>query len=208
MIKQSLTVLVAAAALAVAGLPAVAQQDPQQPPYQNQQPQDAPQEMQPQQGGQPPQQVGPGNQQEAEDQGGPAPSGQQQGGPPSYAQQQGGAPGAQQQGGPPSYAQQDGPPNAQQQGEPQPGAPGMKRHGKNKLRVALRSLDLSDDQKSQIKGYMEQFRSSHQNGGTPETRRQLMANIESTLTPDQRSQFHDAMRAPAQELPQQGPAPQ
>ena len=83
--------------------------------------------------------------------------------------------------------------------EPQPGAPGALPHRHNKLRGVLRQLNLTPDQRTAIRSAMQSFRASR-NTATPMTRRQLFANIESNLTPAQRTQFENAMR-------RQGPPP-
>ena len=88
-----------------------------------------------------------------------------------------------------------------------PGATaGHGHHHKNKVRAALKGLDLSSDQKQQIASDMKAFRAAKQSG-TPETRADLMSKVESTLTPDQRSRFESAM-AKAATAPQGAPAPQ
>ena len=87
---------------------------------------------------------------------------------------------------------------AQAEAPPAPaGAPqaGMHRpHGK--MRAALATLNLSSDQRAQIKGFMKSFRDSRQTA-TPETRKQLIGQIEGVLTPDQQSAFETQLHAPA-----------
>jgi Spy/CpxP family protein refolding chaperone len=69
------------------------------------------------------------------------------------------------------------------------------------MRAALSSLDLTADQQTQIKGFMKSFRDSRQTS-TPETRKQLLAQIEGVLTPDQQGKFEAGMHAKADEAPQ------
>ena len=75
-------------------------------------------------------------------------------------------------------------------------APGM--HRRSKMHAVLSSLDLTADQRTQIKGFMKSFHDSRQTA-TPETRKQLLAQIEGVLTPDQQSKFEAGMHAPAAE---------
>jgi Spy/CpxP family protein refolding chaperone len=64
---------------------------------------------------------------------------------------------------------------------------------KNKMMAALRELNLSEDQKAKIKGFMTSFRDAR-DSATPETRKQLRDQIEGVLTPDQRTQFDAQMK--------------
>ncbi|MBD5635477.1 MAG: hypothetical protein IAI49_13455 [Candidatus Eremiobacteraeota bacterium] len=66
------------------------------------------------------------------------------------------------------------------------------RHG-SRIRAALRSLDLTDDQKAQIDDVMRQFRESRRSQ-TPMTRDRLLAQITGVLTPTQQARFRAAMR--------------
>ena len=66
-------------------------------------------------------------------------------------------------------------------------------HHKNKMMAALRELNLSDDQKAKVKGFMTSFRDAR-DSATPETRKQLRDQIEGILTPDQRTQFDAQMK--------------
>jgi len=84
------------------------------------------------------------------------------------------------------------------------GAPAQAMHHRSKMREVLSSLDLTDDQKAQIKGFMKSFHDSRQTA-TPETRKQLLAQIEGVLTPDQAGKFEAGMHAKA---PDQAPQPQ
>ncbi len=71
--------------------------------------------------------------------------------------------------------------------------PAHHHHHKNRMLSALRQLNLSDDQKSKIKGFMTAFRDSR-SSTTPETRAQLRGQIEGVLTPEQRTQFEAQMK--------------
>ena len=71
--------------------------------------------------------------------------------------------------------------------------PGAQHHHGGRMGRALRALDLSASQQSQIKTLMTSYRSSR-TSATPQTRKQLMAGIENVLTPTQRSQFETAMQ--------------
>jgi Spy/CpxP family protein refolding chaperone len=66
-------------------------------------------------------------------------------------------------------------------------------HHRNKMMAALSELNLSDDQKAKIKGFMTSFREAH-DSATPETRKQLREQVEGVLTPDQRGQFEAQMK--------------
>jgi Spy/CpxP family protein refolding chaperone len=76
---------------------------------------------------------------------------------------------------------------------PAPQAGGHHRHRKNRMMAALRGLNLSDDQKTKIEGFMTSYRDSR-TSATPETRGQLRAQVESVLTPDQRTQFDTKLK--------------
>jgi Spy/CpxP family protein refolding chaperone len=90
---------------------------------------------------------------------------------------------------------------------PAPPASAPHRGGAHFMR-ALRSLNLSDAQKTQIKTAMQQTRQANENAD-PQTRKanleQLRSQITSVLTPDQRAQLQaelqkereDAANAPA-----------
>jgi len=74
------------------------------------------------------------------------------------------------------------------------------------MRVALRSLDLSDAQRQQLKGIYVQARTARQNG-QPISRADLLKQINGVLTPAQRTQFQAAL-AKARAAQQQPPAQQ
>ncbi len=77
-------------------------------------------------------------------------------------------------------------------------ATGAHHHHKNKMMSALRELNLSDDQKAKIKGYMTSYRDAR-SSATPETREALRGQIEGVLTPDQRAQFEARLKAHSEE---------
>jgi Spy/CpxP family protein refolding chaperone len=89
-----------------------------------------------------------------------------------------------------TYPLPTAPPGANAAGSQGPGAA----HGGNRLRMALRGLNLSPDQRGQIRAFVRQFR-AERNTATPMTRKALLAQIEGTLTPQQRSRFESRMRA-------------
>jgi Spy/CpxP family protein refolding chaperone len=60
------------------------------------------------------------------------------------------------------------------------------------MRGELKSLDLTPDQKAQIKGFMKSYRESR-DSANPETRKQLLSQIESVLTPDQKAKLESEM---------------
>ncbi len=79
-------------------------------------------------------------------------------------------------------------------------APGsVPRHHHNRYMRAVRSLNLSDAQKQQIRGFVQAMRTANQNAD-PVTKRanakQLRAQIDGVLTPDQRTQLRAALAAP------------
>jgi Spy/CpxP family protein refolding chaperone len=84
------------------------------------------------------------------------------------------------------------------------GAPPPAMHRRAKMREVLSSLELTADQQAQIKGFMKSFHDSRQTA-TPETRKQLLAQIEGVLTPDQQGKFEAGMHAKATD---QAPQPQ
>jgi Spy/CpxP family protein refolding chaperone len=83
-----------------------------------------------------------------------------------------------------TYPLPTAPPGANAPGAQAPGAP---RRG-NRVRTMLRDLNLSSDQRGQIRAMFQQFRAAR-NTATPITRRALLAQIEGVLTPQQRSRF-------------------
>ncbi len=65
-------------------------------------------------------------------------------------------------------------------------------HHRNRMMKALKSLNLSDSQRSQIKDVVASYRSSR-TSATPMTRDQMRQKIEAMLTPAQRTQFESQM---------------
>ncbi len=90
-------------------------------------------------------------------------------------------------------AQSVAPPPAPQ--APAAGAPAHAHHAG--MRQALKNLNLSDDQRKQIAGIMKQTRQANQNAD-PQTRRanmkQMRAQINGVLTPDQQTQLRVTLR--------------
>ncbi|MDQ2857090.1 MAG: hypothetical protein M3R53_00375 [Candidatus Eremiobacteraeota bacterium] len=80
-------------------------------------------------------------------------------------------------------------------------------HRGSAMRHALKTLGLSADQKTRIKEIMTSYRASR-HSASPQTRRQLRANIEGVLTPDQRTRFAAAMQQQARSRSQGARAPQ
>ncbi len=76
---------------------------------------------------------------------------------------------------------------AQQQGPP---PPAQSQHGDRMMR-RFSDLNLSDQQKSQIKSLMESYRQAHPKGSAPDpdSRKQLREQINAVLTPDQQAQL-------------------
>jgi len=79
-----------------------------------------------------------------------------------------------------------------------PGAQfGARRHHRNHFMHALRSLNLSDAQRSQIRDLIRQTRVANQNAD-PQTRRANMVamrqHLDALLTPDQRTRLHAALQ--------------
>ncbi|MBD5603774.1 MAG: hypothetical protein IAI48_01570 [Candidatus Eremiobacteraeota bacterium] len=101
-----------------------------------------------------------------------------------------------------AFAQAEAPP------APAPAAAGAPQAGMHrphaKMRAALATLNLSSDQRAQIEGFMKSFHDSRRTA-TPETRKQLIGQIEGVLTPDQQTAFETALHAPA---PAAQPQPQ
>ena len=88
-----------------------------------------------------------------------------------------------------SYPLPTAPPGATGQA---PGAPtGQARP--NRLRAALAQLGLSPAQHSQILSMITSYRAAR-GTSTPITRKQLLANIEGILTPDQQRRFQTLIR--------------
>jgi hypothetical protein len=63
------------------------------------------------------------------------------------------------------------------------------------MRLALQSLALSPEQHAKIQGMMRSFRQARQ-AGNPVPRRQMIARIESVLTPQQQHRFEAQIRRP------------
>jgi Spy/CpxP family protein refolding chaperone len=99
-----------------------------------------------------------------------------------------------------SYPLPTAPPAAGAQG---PGAAGATHGHRARLRMVLRRLNLTPAERSAIRSFVQSFRASR---GTANaiTRRQLLAQIEGVLTPDQRARFEVGMRA-QRRLPQATP---
>jgi Spy/CpxP family protein refolding chaperone len=72
------------------------------------------------------------------------------------------------------------------------GAPPAHQHHRGRLGRALRSLDLSDAQKAQIRTIVSNAHQAKENG-SPTTRQELVQQIEGVLMPDQRRKFEAAM---------------
>lgn len=79
-------------------------------------------------------------------------------------------------------------------------------HQRSKLARALCGLDLSCDQRAQIKTILADAREARRSG-TPLPRQQLISRIEGVLTPDQRTAFEAALTRPAQAAPQPAATP-
>jgi len=88
-----------------------------------------------------------------------------------------------------TYPLPTAPPGANASGPNAPAgqAPGAPRRG-NRVRAMLRDLNLSPDQRGQIRAMFQQFRAAR-NTATPITRKALLARIEGVLTPEQRTRF-------------------
>jgi len=63
------------------------------------------------------------------------------------------------------------------------------------MRLAIQSLALSPDQHAKIQGMLRSFRQARQ-AGNPVPRRQMIARIESVLTPQQQHRFEAQLRRP------------
>jgi Spy/CpxP family protein refolding chaperone len=72
----------------------------------------------------------------------------------------------------------------------QPAPPAQSQHG-DRMMHRFSDLNLSDQQKSQIKTLMQSYRQSHPKGSAPDPdgRKQLRGQIDAILTPDQRAQL-------------------
>jgi Spy/CpxP family protein refolding chaperone len=87
-----------------------------------------------------------------------------------------------------------------QQAPPATVAPGAQqwqghRHRGGFMRM-FRNLNLSDQQKSQIRTIMQQYRQAHPQGSQPDpqARKQMRDQIMNLLTPQQRTQFQQEMQ--------------
>jgi Spy/CpxP family protein refolding chaperone len=97
-------------------------------------------------------------------------------------------------------AQANPPPAQVQQQQPQNG-PGPAavpaHHHRAGLRQALKRLDLTDDQRHQIAGIMQQTRLANQNADKPTRHanmKQMRAQIDGVLTADQQTQLRRTLR--------------
>ena len=72
----------------------------------------------------------------------------------------------------------------------QPAPPAQSQHG-DRMMHRFSDLNLSDEQKSQIKALMQSYRQAHPKGSAPDpdSRKQLRSQIDAILTPDQRVQL-------------------
>jgi Spy/CpxP family protein refolding chaperone len=75
------------------------------------------------------------------------------------------------------------------------------RHHRGGMMRMLRDLNLSDQQKTQIRQIVQQFRQSHAQGERPDalSREQLRTQIMNVLTPEQRAQYQAKMQQMRQE---------
>ncbi|MFZ1126176.1 MAG: hypothetical protein WAN59_13645, partial [Candidatus Baltobacteraceae bacterium] len=85
-------------------------------------------------------------------------------------------------------------------------APFHHAHHHSRLARALRSLDLSNAQRTQVRAILGEARQAKQSG-TPETRRQVIGKIEAVLTPGQRVKFEAALKRHAPALSQPAATP-
>lgn len=90
-----------------------------------------------------------------------------------------------------------------------PSAPAQSRHGDRMMR-RFSNLNLTDQQKSQIKTLVQNYRQAHPKGSTadPDARKALRDQINAVLTPDQRAQLKsDMAQHRAQHAQQSNPNP-
>ncbi len=85
-------------------------------------------------------------------------------------------------------------------------APFPHRHRPSRMARALRTLNLTSDQQTQIRSILRDARSAKQSG-TPETHRQVVSQIEGLLTPAQRATFEAALRHRPAAQPQPAATP-
>ncbi len=86
--------------------------------------------------------------------------------------------------------------NAQEQADPNaPTQPQMQTHPHHRslMARALDGMTLTPSEHAQIRAAMAKFKASRKTS-TPETRRDLQADVEAALTPDQRTQFESNVR--------------
>lgn len=93
-----------------------------------------------------------------------------------------------------------------QQANDQTSAPHGAR-GHHGMMAAMRGVNLSDQQKAQIKQITDQYRQAHPEGSAPDpaARKAMRDQVMSVLTPDQQAQFKtnlEAMRAHRSSNPQ------
>jgi Spy/CpxP family protein refolding chaperone len=77
-------------------------------------------------------------------------------------------------------------------GYDQPAGPGG--HRRSPMDRAMDGIDLSPTQQSQVRAAETKFKELRHTA-TPETRRELIADVEAALTPGQRSQFESNLKA-------------
>ncbi|HET9031105.1 MAG TPA: hypothetical protein VFN49_13115 [Candidatus Aquilonibacter sp.] len=105
------------------------------------------------------------------------------------------------------FAQQvpaQSPPSAPQQGA-------FGHHHRGGMMHRFKDLNLSDQQKQQIKSLMQQFRQAHPRGSQPDpaARKQLHSQILSVLTPQQQAQLKaDRAKWKQERMNRRGAAPQ
>jgi len=83
-------------------------------------------------------------------------------------------------------------------------------HAQHGFMAALRGVNLSDQQKAQIKQLVAQYRQAHPKGSAPDRagRRQLRTQILNVLAPQQRTQFDANLARMRAERRNQAAAPQ
>lgn|GEM_PF-2227278 len=103
---------------------------------------------------------------------------------------------------PPPYAVPGTGPN----GAPPPPPPGARPHRRSPLQRALAGLALTPGQRARIHTYMAAYRQSRASA-TPETRAQLIAQIEGVLTPGERTAFVARLQRARHRLASRGAQP-
>jgi Spy/CpxP family protein refolding chaperone len=88
-------------------------------------------------------------------------------------------------------------------------SPGAHAHHHNGFMRALRGVNLSDQQKTQIQQIMSQYKSQHQPGSPrdPQAMQQLHQQVMNVLTPDQRTQVQQNLQQMRQDREQNGSQP-